>query len=638
MTQLIALVASLAGVASALPHHAVRRQVSELRDSYDFVIAGGGTAGLTVADRLTGAFPDKTVLVVEYGEIEYAPGTFDPPLTVWGGAGAAASRWAFSSLPNLEVDNKRGVVFAGQVVGGSSAVNGMFFDRPSRSDFEAWDQVNSPEYASSEDKWDWDGIFPYFQKSVTFTEPNAETVAEHGYTWDLSVYGGETPIYSSFPPFLWADHPVGRAAWSEMGIRTLTECAGGDKEGLCWIPISEHPETSRRSHSGLGHYAAVNETRTNYDLLVKHQVIRVVYPEDTTGSGPPLVEVRSRNDDRVFNVTANAEVILSAGTFHTPTILQRSGIGPASVLDEAEIPLVLDLPGVGSNFQDHCGPDLAWNYTEPLDLYPLPSDMSSDPDFAAEAAAQFDEIPARGPYTLAMSNSAIFVSLPNITADYEAIVSRIRDIVSNGTASSYLPPDHRDDPRMIAGYEHQLSVLADFFENPEAPSLESAFATGTSARAISLHALSRGTVRLNLTNPLEQPLLDYRSGSNPIDFDVHIAHLRYLRQMVTTPTMQQYGAVEVRPGADVQSDEDLLQHTKDSFTFSFMHPCCTAAMLPEEKGGVVGPDLRVHGLDGLRIADISVLPLLPSSHLSALAYAIGEKAADIIIREWSEDE
>lgn len=250
-----------------------------------------------------------------------------------------------------------------------------------------------------------------------------------------------------------------------------------------------------------------------------------------------------------------------------------------------------------------------------------------DPDFAAEAAAQFDEIPARGPYTLAMSNSAIYVSLPNITEDYEAIVENIRTMASDGTAESYLPPDVGSDPRMVAGYEHQLSVLADFFENPEAPSLETPFSTGNSMRFISLHTLSRGTVRLNVEEPLEQPILDYRAGSNPIDFDIHVAHARYLRKTLETPTMQRLGAVEVTPGEDVQSDEELVEYVKDDFTFSFMHPCCTAAMFPEEEGGVVGRDLKVHGADGLRVVDMSVLPLVPSSHLSALAYAVGEKVS-----------
>jgi choline dehydrogenase-like flavoprotein len=186
MALLNALVLSLATVASALPAR-IKCRGSQLRDSYDFVIAGGGTAGLTVADRLTEAFPDsksrliaavlpltinqpplraiETVLVVEYGEIEYAPGIFDPPQIVWGGSSNGASTWAFESLPNPDVKNKTAVVLVGKVVGGSSAVNGMFFDRPSSFDFEAWHQAGSPEFDSSEDKWDWDGIFSYFKKA-----------------------------------------------------------------------------------------------------------------------------------------------------------------------------------------------------------------------------------------------------------------------------------------------------------------------------------------------------------------------------------------------------------------------------------------------------------------------------------------
>jgi choline dehydrogenase-like flavoprotein len=151
-----------------------------------------------------------------------------------------------------------------------------------------------------------------------------------------------------------------------MGIQVTRECAGGDKEGICWVPASQHPVTARRSHAGLGHYAAVISARQNYDLLVRHQAIRIVYPKGLK-SGPPLVEVRSLADNHVFNVTTKAEVIISAGALHTPTILQRSGIGSASFLNAAGIPVLLDLPGVGSNLQDHSGPSISWNCKQ---LYP----------------------------------------------------------------------------------------------------------------------------------------------------------------------------------------------------------------------------------------------------------------------------
>jgi choline dehydrogenase len=478
-------------------------------------------------------------------------------------------------------------------------------------------------------------------KSVTFTEPRTEVVQEYGYTWDTSVYGGTTPIYSSFPTFLWSDIYVAREAWKDMGIRALDECAGGDKEGLCWIPISQHPITARRSHAGLGHYAAVNNTRPNYDLLVKHQAIRVVYTNGTS-SGPPLIGVRSLIDGHVFNVTATAELIISAGALHTPTILQRSGIGPASFLKAAKIPLVLDLPGVGSNLQDHSSPGISWNCeslvllelgltdriadTKPTNFSNMPSNML-DPAYAVKAAADFDAIPARGPYTLALSNIALFISLPKITADYMQIVKKMRNMIDDASLDSYLPAD--TDATLNAGYKRQLSVLADLLANPEAPSVEVPFATGTSMRPINLHPLSRGTVRLNATHHLALPILDYRAGTNPIDFDINIAHIKWLRKVIDTPTLQKYGAIEVTPGLFIQSDEDLKVYVKESMVLSHMHPCCTAAMMPKSLGGVVGPDLRVHGAAGLRVVDISVLPFLPSSHTSATAYAVGEKVSNV---------
>ncbi len=212
--------------------------------------------------------------------------------------------------------------------------------------------------------------------------------------------------------------------------------------------------------------------------------------------------------------------------------------------------------------------------------------------------------------------------------NYLSIVNKIRKSVSDGSVASYLPSDLKSYPAVVAGYKDQLLALAKtIYSNPEAPSLETPWATGPGAWSFLLHPLSRGTVRLNLTDHLAQPILDYRAGSNPIDFDIHLAQVRFLRKVVDTPTQKKYGAVEIAPGPTVQTDSDLVNFVKDSIILSFQHPCCTAAMMPKNKGGVVGTDLKVHGANGLRVVDMSVLPLLIGSHLSATAYAVGEKVS-----------
>jgi choline dehydrogenase-like flavoprotein len=248
--------------------------------------------------------------------------------------------------------------------------------------------------------------------------------------------------------------------------------------------------------------------------------------------------------------------------------------------------------------------------------------------YAAEAAAAFDATPATGPYTLAMSNSAIWVSLPNVTATYSTIIDAIRHLAKTPDPSAlHLPAAYNADKTLTAGYRTQLLHLADLLANPHSPSLESAFATGTSAAAVHLHPLSRGTARLNLTDPFAPPILDYRSASNPLDIAVHVAHTRYLRRMIHTDTLRGLGAVEVAPGEALQTDEELAGWVRGNTVQSYMHPCCTVAMMPREEGGVVGRDLRVHGAAGLRVVDMSVLPVLPGAHLSATAYAVGEKVS-----------
>ena len=295
---------------------------------------------------------------MEYGQVEYAPGTWDPPKVVWGETGGGAGTWQLSSTPSPELNNQTAFVIVGKTVGGSSAVNGMVFDRGSRHDYDAWDKLQDDSH--DRPRWNWNTLYPFFKKSTTFTVPPPEVVKKHNYTWDLSAWGNSTPIYASMPPFQWSDHQTVRDAWIEMGIHNMKECADGNKENLCWVPCSADPITMRRSYSGLGHYAHVSN-RTNYHLLVKHQGVRLVYPGGNPKAGPPIVEIRSVENGTFSNVTARADVILSAGVFGSTAVLQRSGIGPAAFLKNLNIPVVLDLPGVGSNLHDHSGPVVSWD-------------------------------------------------------------------------------------------------------------------------------------------------------------------------------------------------------------------------------------------------------------------------------------
>lgn len=259
------------------------------------------------------------------------------------------------------------------------------------------------------------------------------------------------------------------------------------------------------------------------------------------------------------------------------------------------------------------------------DVGPVEETLETNATFLAESIAQYEEHPAQGPYTLAMGNSAIYVSLPNVTPDHEAIVSAIRAQVSNGTAASHLP---HDVPASVAeGYAAQLSLLADSLSNPQHPVLEAPWMGTVPATGFLLKPLSRGSVRINASNPDAEPVIDYRTASNPVDMDIMASYIPFFRQYFSTPTMTALGAHEVAPGADVVSVEGIKEYLRGAVIGSFMHPCCTASMMPESKGGVVGPDLRVHGLGGVRVADISVVPLIPGTHTSATAYAIGEKVS-----------
>jgi choline dehydrogenase-like flavoprotein len=335
----------------------------------------------------------------------------------------------------------------------------------------------------------------------------------------------------------------------------------------------------------------------------------------------PAIEFRPVAGGDIRTIRPKREVILSAGAIHTPQILQRSGVGSAQYLESERIELVEDLPGVGQNFQDHSAIPISFSYDSPL---PNQAEMAKNATFAAEAVAQFRERPARGPYTLAMGNSAAYDVLQNITPEWEQIVAKIRAQIDDRSALQYLPVGATKTVQ--EGYLAQLEILAQALEHPEHPILEMPFGSGPGT-AFLLKPLSRGYVVLNSTDHDATPIVNYATGVNPIDLEVMATYVDYVRRIYATETWQKRGAIEVAPGGNVTTQDALIRYVKDTVIQSLMHPCCTAAMLPREKGGVVDSSLSVYGIPGLRIADCSIMPTIPASHTTTTAYAIGERVS-----------
>ncbi|EQB43828.1 hypothetical protein CGLO_17473 [Colletotrichum gloeosporioides Cg-14] len=613
-------------IAEALPRRAqslAKREVTELReDGYDFVIIGGGTAGLTVADRISAAFPEKFVLVIEYGKIEGTVGYFDPSED-----GRGASRLVITSPPVASVNNRSATVILGMTVGGGSAVNGQFLDRGSRYDYDEWARLGSPQFDDSPHQWDWENFGPALKKSLFLTEPSHELVKEYGYTWDGSQFEGDA-IEASFPPFQWPIRKFGWNAYEKFGLETPVTCDNGDKHGLCSVATAQNSVTVERSHAGVGHYTRIANSRPNLDLLVEHKVTRLIISKNET---IPAIEFRpvSGSNGTVRTIRPRHEVVLSAGAIHTPQILQRSGVASAAYLKAEGIKVVEDLPGVGQNFQDHCAVPITFSF----DNAPSPNedDITINTTYAAEAVAQFRERPARGPYTLAMGNSAAYVALQNVTAQWQYIVADIRAQIADGSALQYLPASA--DKTVHAGYLAQLQAISEALENPQHPILEMPFHAAPSM-AFLLKPLSRGSVVLDPADHDATPIVNYATGTNPVDLDIMSSYIDYFRRLYAIDTWKDLGPVEVAPGANVTKHAALVDWVKDTVVQSLMHPCCTAAMLPREKGGVVDSSLAVFGISGLRVADCSIIPTIPASHTTTTAYAIGEKAAEIIISKW----
>ncbi|CAI4211914.1 unnamed protein product [Parascedosporium putredinis] len=572
-----AVFTTLLTVVTGRPHELrgakILQRADEVAEEYDYVIVGAGTAGLTVADRLT-ADGKTTVLVIEYchvisDEVTRAGGgrSFNDP----------GIRYNITSVEQPDMHNRTQAVRIGCCVGGSSAINGMVAVRGTRSEYDGWAELGGPDST-----WDWDGAF--------------------NITWDPDAWGMEedTHIYASFPtyqnpsisksPSLPGPNPLPKRycaratnspsqtvpmyqAMAKMPRMDVPLDGANGNNGLFWFPSSLDPNTYWRSYARTGHYDGLVDERDNLHVITRHKVRRVLFDDDLAATG---VEFFSRDADAPEEeeeeepaagpatqiVRARKEVILSAGTVHTPQILQLSGIGPKDLLESAGIDVLVDMPGVGQNFQDHAYLSVGyrWNNGAP----PAPND--------------FEEIAAR----------------------YEA-----------QDPADFLPADSH--PWVVAGYADFQKLHAKLLRSKNTNILWYPVGGSPGGIVMSMHIVSHGTINIDPASPESEPIVDYRALSNPVDLDIMVENIRFLRKYMASEDFAEYEPEETMPGIDVEGEE-LEEWIRE----------------PKEKGGVVDEELLVHDVKNLRVVDGSIMPLLPGANTQQPVYMLAEKAVDLI--------
>lgn len=450
-----------------------------------------------------------------------------------------------------------------------------------------------------------------------FTPPDEELASIFNITWNPDSWGQEedTEVYATFPNWqnpricMFPCHSLldrGKLIYTAVTMYEAMakmprmdipiDGASGDN-GLFWNPSSLDPETYWRSYARTGHYDKPIG-RDNLHVITRHKVRKVLFSENSTQASG--VEFYSRDGaGEPSTVRANKEVILSAGTVHTPQILQLSGIGPRQLLEDSGIPVRASIPGVGQNFQDHAylSVGFAWrNGTPPIPDVPIPGN----------------------PATVASPNIGAWIGLPTMTETFDDIASRYEA----QDPAEFLPEN--TDPAVIAGYAEFQRVHAALLRDTNTNLLWLPITGGPGGIVMSMHIVSHGVININPDDLDGSPIVDYRALSNPIDMDIMVENIEYMRKFMASDDLARYRPEETSPGSDV-TGEALRDWIRTVYIPTNFHPVATAAKKPLELGGVVDEELRVHGTERLRIVDASVMPLLPGANTQQPVYMLAEK-------------